>query len=63
MTLMAEITFWCSVAVALYAYLGYPCALMALSFFRDRPVKKAETWDEPPRVSFIITARNEEARI
>ena len=63
MTLMAEITFWCSVALVLYAYLGYPCALMALSFFRDRPVKKAETGDQPPRVSFIITARNEEARI
>jgi hypothetical protein len=63
LTLVAEITFWCSVALVLYAYLGYPCALLALSVFRDRPVERAESWTRPPRVSFIITARNEEARI
>lgn len=60
---MAQIVFWSSVALVLYAYLGYPCVLMLLSFFRDRSVKKVETWSRTPRVSFIITARNEEARI
>jgi len=63
LTPLAEIAFWCSVALVLYAYVGYPCALVALSFFRDRPVKKAENGGQPPRVSFIITAHNEEARL
>ena len=63
MTALAEIAFWCSIALMLYAYVGYPCALVALSFFRDRPVNKAENGGPPPPVSFIITAHNEEARI
>jgi glycosyltransferase involved in cell wall biosynthesis len=63
LTLAAEITLWGSIALVFYAYLGYPCALRVLCLFRNRPVKKAETWDRPPRVSFIITARNEAARI
>ncbi|MGH9894714.1 MAG: glycosyltransferase family 2 protein, partial [bacterium] len=56
----AEIAFWCSVGLVLYAYLGYPAALMALSLFRSRPVKKENA---TPRVSFIVTAHNEEERI
>jgi hypothetical protein len=58
--MIAELTFWCSVALVMYAYLGYPCVLMALALFRNRPVHKAST---TPRVSFIIAAHNEEARI
>jgi glycosyltransferase involved in cell wall biosynthesis len=61
--LAAEIAFWCAVALVFYAYVGYPCALLALSAFRDRPVRRAQTWSRPPRVSFIVTAHNEEARI
>jgi glycosyltransferase involved in cell wall biosynthesis len=57
---MAEIAFWFSVALALYAYAGYPCALMAIGLVRERPVRRAPV---TPRVSFVITARNEEARI
>jgi len=56
----AELAFWCSVALVVYAYAGYPCALMALTVVRDRPVKKAPI---RPRVSFIIAAHNEERRI
>jgi len=63
LTLLAEVTFWASVALVLYAYVGYPGALLALSFFRDRRVKRAESGTPPPRVSFIITAHNEQARI
>ena len=63
MTLVAEIAFWGSVALVLYAYLGYPCALWALSLFRSRPVRGSATGDEAPRASFIITAHNEAARI
>jgi glycosyltransferase involved in cell wall biosynthesis len=57
---MTEITFWFCVALVLYSYLGYPCALLALGLFRGRPViRRAMT----PRVSFVITAYNEQARI
>ena len=63
MILVAEMAFWGSVALVFYAYLGYPCALWALSLFRSRPVRGAATGDEAPRVSFIITAHNEAARI
>lgn len=58
--MIAETVFWCSVALVVYAYLGYPCALMVLAFFRDRSVKKARI---TPRVSFVIAAHNEEQRI
>jgi glycosyltransferase involved in cell wall biosynthesis len=56
----AEAAFWCSIAVVVYAYAGYPCALAALTLFKDRPVKKCVI---RPRVSFIIAAHNEEQRI
>ena len=57
---MAELAFWCAVLLVLYAYVGYPCALQLVSHFRSRPIRKAGI---TPRVSFIITAYNEEARI
>lgn len=58
--MIAELAFWCSAVIVLYAYAGYPCALMALSRFRHRPVRKGHATQ---RVSFIITAHNEEARL
>jgi glycosyltransferase involved in cell wall biosynthesis len=58
--MIAEVAFWCSAVIVLYAYAGYPCALMALSRFRHRPVRKGHA---TPRVSFIITAHNEETRL
>jgi glycosyltransferase involved in cell wall biosynthesis len=57
---MIELAFWSSVCLVLYAYIGYPCALMAIALVRSRPVTRAAI---TPRVSFIITAHNEEARI
>jgi glycosyltransferase involved in cell wall biosynthesis len=54
------VVFWGSVALVVYAYLGYPVALAAISLFRNRPVRKQKI---APRVSFIITAHNEEGRI
>ncbi len=55
-----QIVFWLSVGLVLYAYAGYPLLLLALSRVRSRRVRK-----EPvePRVSFIITAHNENSRI
>jgi glycosyltransferase involved in cell wall biosynthesis len=55
-----ELVFWASIVFVLYAYAGYPLALMLLSLVRSRPVRKG---DIVPSVSFIITAYNEERRI
>ena len=57
---MATFVFWCSVALVAYAYAGYPCALMVVALFRDRAVTRAGI---TPRVSFVITAYNEERRL
>jgi glycosyltransferase involved in cell wall biosynthesis len=58
--MVVEAAFWCSVALVFYAYLGYPMALGLIALFRNRPVRKRKI---APRVSFIITAHNEEGRI
>ena len=55
-----EWVFWASVAFIFYAYGGYLFLLWVLSFWRNRPVLNG---DITPRVSFIITAFNEEAKI
>jgi glycosyltransferase involved in cell wall biosynthesis len=55
-----ELVFWGSIAFILYAYVGYPLTLAALSVVRNRPVQKGNI---TPSVSFIITAYNEERRI
>jgi glycosyltransferase involved in cell wall biosynthesis len=57
---MIELAFWSSTFLVLYAYIGYPCALMALALVRQRPAQRAPI---TPRVTFIVTAHNEEARI
>lgn len=57
---MLEILFWSSAAFCVYAYAGYPLLAAALATLRHRPVAAA---DITPPVSFIITVRNEEARL
>jgi glycosyltransferase involved in cell wall biosynthesis len=57
---MVELVFWCAAGLVFYAYLGYPMALAALARFRSRPIRKR---DITPRLSFIITAHNEEGRL
>jgi len=57
---MTETAFWCSIALVVYAYAGYPLALIALTLITDRPVRKCLI---RPRVSFVIAAHNEEQRI
>jgi len=54
------VIFWLSVALIVYAYAGYACALFVLARVRTRPVRKDVF---TPRVSFIIAAHNERARI
>ena len=55
-----QATFWVSIGFICYAYLGYPLLLMLIGVVRNRPVEKKPCW---PKVSFIITAYNEENRI
>jgi hypothetical protein len=57
---MAELVFWLSIALVVYAYAGYPCVLAVIGRFRTRTVARAPI---TPRVSFIIAAHNEEARL
>lgn len=57
---VVEIAFWLSVCLVVYAYVGYPLALIVLSWWRTRPVDKGLI---RPSVTFIITAYNEEKRI
>ncbi|MFO0754204.1 MAG: glycosyltransferase family 2 protein [Thermodesulfovibrionales bacterium] len=57
---MRESVFWGCVAFIFYAYFGYPLLLAALSLFRRKTVRKGSFL---PKVSFIITAYNEEKRI
>jgi cellulose synthase/poly-beta-1,6-N-acetylglucosamine synthase-like glycosyltransferase len=52
--------FWLSLAFIFYAYAGYPLVLLLLSAIRNRPVQTAPVC---PKVSFVITAYNEEKRI
>ena len=55
-----EIVFFSSVALVVYAYLGYPIIIFALSRMLGRPVRRSEI---TPAVSVIIAAHNEEKDI
>lgn len=54
------LAFWISVALILYAHLGYALVLRALIALRRKPTLQPGTWDEPPRVSLIVAAYDEE---
>lgn len=53
---IAEIVFWLSVALVIYAYAGYPLILVLLSRLRSRPVRM-----EPitPELTMIIPVHNQ----
>ena len=59
--------FWFSIFMIFYAYFGYLLCLFLISFFRKSSTltyaKTTNSDSKFPRVSFIITAYNEEARI
>lgn len=55
-----EMIFWISAGFVFYAYFGYPIILMGISLLKNYPVKRGNI---TPKVSFIITAFNEEKRI
>lgn len=54
------ILFAVAAAAAAFAYFGYPCSLLCISMLRCKSVRKAEFL---PRLTFLITACNEEKRI
>jgi cellulose synthase/poly-beta-1,6-N-acetylglucosamine synthase-like glycosyltransferase len=60
--LLVEIAFWASVALLVHTHVTYPIALWALSRIRRRPGARTAP-GEPPRVSLIIAAHDEEAVI
>jgi len=57
---MAEVIFWVTVALVVYTYVGYSLLIMLLArFSRDKLARR----DIEPRVTFLITAYNEERDI
>lgn len=59
--IVVEIVFWGSVLLLFYIYAGYPLLLMLLP--KRREGRPEGTDREPPSVSIIIPAHNEEAHI
>ncbi len=60
LSLVLQILFWFSLAIILWAYVGYFLAAWLISRINPKPVDKEEWF---PPVSLIITAYNEENRI
>jgi len=54
------IVFWVCAALIVYTHAGYPLVLRALVGLRRRPTLRPGTWEEPPRVSLIVAAHDEE---
>jgi len=58
----AEVVFWAAAAMLAYIYLGYPLLVAALAAVAGHPWRREEA-AEPPGVSFIVPAHNEETVI
>jgi len=54
------ILFWLCAFSIVYTHAGYPLALRALVAMRRRPTLRPGAWEEPPRVSLIVAAHEEE---
>jgi cellulose synthase/poly-beta-1,6-N-acetylglucosamine synthase-like glycosyltransferase len=57
---MFKVIFWLIIFLIFYTYAGYSFFILLLSLFISRPIKKKEVY---PRVTFLITAYNEEHSI
>ncbi|MRR59458.1 MAG: glycosyltransferase, partial [Deltaproteobacteria bacterium] len=57
---MSELVFWLLVATVLYTYFGYALLIPLIGLFVKRPLDRR---DITPRVTFLITAYNEEKNI
>jgi cellulose synthase/poly-beta-1,6-N-acetylglucosamine synthase-like glycosyltransferase len=54
------VIFWICAGSIVYTHLGYPLVLRALIALRRHPTLRPHTWDEPPHVSLIVAAFDEE---
>jgi cellulose synthase/poly-beta-1,6-N-acetylglucosamine synthase-like glycosyltransferase len=52
--------FWISIALIIYVYVGYPLLIDLMARIRPRPVHGCGQAAEPPLVTVIIPAHNEE---
>jgi cellulose synthase/poly-beta-1,6-N-acetylglucosamine synthase-like glycosyltransferase len=52
--------FWICAGLIVYTHAGYPLVLLAVIKLRRRPTLRPRTWEEPPRVSLIVAAYDEE---
>jgi cellulose synthase/poly-beta-1,6-N-acetylglucosamine synthase-like glycosyltransferase len=57
---MIAVVFWICAGLIAYTHAGYPLVLRALVATRRRPTLRPETWMEPPRVSLIVAAFDED---
>ncbi len=57
---MVKALFWISLIIVIYTYFGYPLLMMLLNRIINKPVAKGEGF---PKVSFIVSAYNEERYI
>jgi len=56
--------FWCSTILVVYVYVGYPLLLRLWARLRPRPFRlQTSNFRLQPRVSIVIAARNEGARL
>jgi cellulose synthase/poly-beta-1,6-N-acetylglucosamine synthase-like glycosyltransferase len=60
MSTVAAILFWVSAGLIVYTHAGYPLVLGALLALRRRPTLSPGVWEEPPTVSLIVPAYDEE---
>jgi cellulose synthase/poly-beta-1,6-N-acetylglucosamine synthase-like glycosyltransferase len=57
---MIAAIFWICAGLIAYTHLGYPLVLRTLLALHRRPTLSPGVWDEPPRVSLIVAAYDEE---
>jgi cellulose synthase/poly-beta-1,6-N-acetylglucosamine synthase-like glycosyltransferase len=58
--IVLEVVFWVCAGLIAYTHLGYPLVLRGLVSLRRHPTLRPGTWEEPPMVSLIVAAYDEE---
>lgn len=59
-----RLLFWVAALGVGYVYIGYPVLLVAWAAVRPRRIRRSPAcWADPPRISIVIAARNEAARL
>ncbi|HEV7615811.1 MAG TPA: glycosyltransferase [Solirubrobacterales bacterium] len=59
----AEILFWLCAGLIVYTHAGYPLVLRVLVGLRRTPTLNPGSWKQPPRVTLIVPAYDEEESI